>query len=215
MKLAETGQVVEAMRLCVEERMNILISGGTSTGKTTFARSCCRWWTLASGSEPLRMPMNSSLAGECCRAKGGPRRQGERTPARLLEASLRMRPDRIILGGLRGEESREFLEAINTGHGGSFTTIHAEYSAKSHRPVGDNGHGRRARHGVRGGKAILRRERGLGGAVIAAGWATWGGGDSMPLMTAKAGSGCAWRRMSGRVEGLGTNAEPKLGLSLS
>ena len=57
--------------------------------------------------------------------------QGERTPARLLEASLRMRPDRIILGELRGEESRTFLEAINTGHGGSFTTIHADTARKA------------------------------------------------------------------------------------
>jgi type IV secretion system protein VirB11 len=47
--------------------------------------------------------------------------QGERTPAQLLEASLRMRPDRIIQGELRSEESRTFLEPINTEHGGSFT----------------------------------------------------------------------------------------------
>lgn len=57
--------------------------------------------------------------------------QGERTPTRLLEASLRMRPDRIILGELRGEESRTFLEAINTGHGGSFTTVHADTARKA------------------------------------------------------------------------------------
>lgn len=55
--------------------------------------------------------------------------QGERTPARLLEASL-LRPDRIILGELR-EESRTFLEAINTGHGGSFTTIHLTLARKA------------------------------------------------------------------------------------
>ena len=132
MKLAEAGQVVEAMRLCVEERMNILISGGTSTGKTTFARS------LLSMVEPGERILTIEDAYElfprqenAVALKADRSAQGERTPARLLEASLRMRPDRIILGELRGEESRTFLEAINTGHGGSFTTIHADTARKA------------------------------------------------------------------------------------
>ena len=132
MKMAETGQVVEAMRLCVEERMNILISGGTSTGKTTFARSLLsmvdpgeRILTIEDAYE-LFPRQENAVALKADRSG-----QGERTPARLLEASLRMRPDRIILGELRGEESRTFLEAINTGHGGSFTTIHADTARKA------------------------------------------------------------------------------------
>ena len=132
MKLAEAGQVVEAMRLCVEERMNILISGGTSTGKTTFARSLLsmvdsdeRILTIEDAYE-LFPRQENAVALKADRSA-----QGERTPARLLEASLRMRPDRIILGELRGEESRTFLEAINTGHGGSFTTIHADTARKA------------------------------------------------------------------------------------
>ncbi|MGL4280965.1 MAG: ATPase, T2SS/T4P/T4SS family [Albidovulum sp.] len=132
MKLAEAGQVVEAMRLCVEERMNILISGGTSTGKTTFARS------LLSMVEPGERILTIEDAYElfprqenAVALKADRSGHGERTPARLLEASLRMRPDRIILGELRGEESRTFLEAINTGHGGSFTTIHADTARKA------------------------------------------------------------------------------------
>ena len=131
-KLAEAGQVVEAMRLCVEERMNILISGGTSTGKTTFARSLLsmvdpgeRILTIEDAYE-LFPRQENAVALKADRSG-----QGERTPARLLEASLRMRPDRIILGELRGEESRTFLEAINTGHGGSFTTIHADTARKA------------------------------------------------------------------------------------
>src|SRR5690606_30250482 len=48
------------------------------------------------------------------------------SPARLLEAALRMRPDRIVVGELRGTEALTYLEAINTGHGGSVTTLHAE-----------------------------------------------------------------------------------------
>ena len=132
MKLAEAGQVVEAMRLCVEGRMNILISGGTSTGKTTFARSLLsmvdsdeRILTIEDAYE-LFPRQENAVALKADRGA-----QGERTPARLLEASLRMRPDRIILGELRGEESRTFLEAINTGHGGSFTTIHADTARKA------------------------------------------------------------------------------------
>jgi type IV secretion system protein VirB11 len=132
MKLAESGQVVEAMRLCVEERMNILISGGTSTGKTTFARALLsmvdqreRILTIEDAYELFPRQENAVTF------KADRSGQGERTPARLLEASLRMRPDRIILGELRGEESRTFLEAINTGHGGSFTTIHADTARKA------------------------------------------------------------------------------------
>jgi type IV secretion system protein VirB11 len=132
MQLAEAGQVVEAMRLCVEERMNILISGGTSTGKTTFARAFLsmvdpgeRVLTIEDAYELFPRQQNAVAL------KADRSGHGERTPARLLEASLRMRPDRIILGELRGEESRTFLEAINTGHGGSFTTIHADTARKA------------------------------------------------------------------------------------
>ena len=57
--------------------------------------------------------------------------KSERTASKLLEAALRMRPDRIILGELRGEECKTFLDAINTGHAGSFTTIHADTARKA------------------------------------------------------------------------------------
>lgn len=132
MRLAESGKVVEAMRNCVEERLNVLISGGTSTGKTTFARALLamvdpaeRILTIEDAFELF--PTQANVVA----LKSDRTGQGERTPARLLEASLRMRPDRIILGELRGEESRTFLEAINTGHGGSVTTIHADSAAKA------------------------------------------------------------------------------------
>ncbi|MGQ0563551.1 MAG: ATPase, T2SS/T4P/T4SS family [Gemmobacter sp.] len=131
-RLANEANLAEAMRLCVEDRMNILISGGTSTGKTTFARSLLamvdpaeRLLTIEDAYELF--PTQPNLVA----LKADRNAQGERTPARLLEASLRMRPDRIILGELRGEESRTFLEAINTGHGGSFTTIHADTARKA------------------------------------------------------------------------------------
>jgi type IV secretion system protein VirB11 len=132
LRMAQAGQLKEAMQLAVQDRLNILISGGTSTGKTTFARSLLamvdpaeRILTIEDAYE-LFPSQENAVALKADRTA-----QGERTPARLLEASLRMRPDRIILGELRGEESRTFLEAINTGHGGSLTTIHADSARKA------------------------------------------------------------------------------------
>jgi type IV secretion system protein VirB11 len=132
LQMAQAGQLKEAMQLAVQDRLNILISGGTSTGKTTFAR------TLLAMVDPTERILTIEDAFElfptqenAVALKADRTAQGERTPARLLEASLRMRPDRIILGELRGEESRTFLEAINTGHGGSLTTIHADSARKA------------------------------------------------------------------------------------
>jgi type IV secretion system protein VirB11 len=132
LRMAQAGQLKEAMQCAVQDRLNILISGGTSTGKTTFARSLLamvdpgeRILSIEDAYE-LFPSQENTVALKADRSA-----QGERTPARLLEASLRMRPDRIILGELRGEESRTFLEAINTGHGGSLTTIHADSARKA------------------------------------------------------------------------------------
>lgn len=116
-----------ALRTLVESRLNILISGGTSTGKTTFARRLLthvddgeRLITIEDAFELFpAQPNTVALLAE--RASGS-----QRTANALLQASLRMRPDRIIVGELRGAEALTYLEAINTGHGGSVSTIHAE-----------------------------------------------------------------------------------------
>lgn len=130
--LAGAGKLDAAMMLCVQDRLNVLISGGTSTGKTTFARALLalvdkreRIVTIEDAYE-LFPEQKNSVALRADRIGGS-----ERTPAKLLEASLRMRPDRIILGELRGDEAKTFLEAINTGHGGSFSTIHADTARKA------------------------------------------------------------------------------------
>jgi type IV secretion system protein VirB11 len=65
------------------------------------------------------------------------------TPQELLEASLRMRPDRVMLGELRGAEAFSFLQAINTGHPGSLTTVHANSARDCIRPPGADGHAER------------------------------------------------------------------------
>lgn len=131
-ELAQDGKIEDAMRVCVEDRLNILISGGTSSGKTTFARGLLelvepqeRIVTIEDAFELFPEQPNSVYL-RAKRVDGG-----EVTAAKLLEATLRLRPDRIILGELRGSECKTFLDAINTGHGGSFTTIHADTAKKA------------------------------------------------------------------------------------
>lgn len=130
--LANEGNIEEAMRVCVEERLNVMISGGTSSGKTTFARGLLslveeqeRIVTIEDAFELFPDQPNSL----CLKAKRV--ENSETSAAKLLEATLRLRPDRIILGELRGSECKTFLDAINTGHGGSFTTIHADTAKKA------------------------------------------------------------------------------------
>ncbi|MBY5775214.1 P-type DNA transfer ATPase VirB11 [Rhizobium leguminosarum] len=125
--LAEAGDLQELFRQVIDEKFNILISGGTSSGKTTVARA------LLSMSDPDERIITIEDAQEL-----NPRHKNQvgliadrkekspRSPSRLLESCLRMRPDRIIVGEIRGVEAYDFLEAINTGHPGAITTIHAD-----------------------------------------------------------------------------------------
>jgi len=126
-KLAEAGHLAELFQQAIDQRMNILVSGGTSSGKTTVARALLsltdraeRLVTIEDARE-LHLPHENSVALIAERTD-----TSERTPAKLLVAALRMRPDRLILGEMRGEEALAFLEAINTGHPGSISTIHAD-----------------------------------------------------------------------------------------
>ena len=131
-ELMRRGDVMGAMRRCVEDRLNVLVSGGTTTGKTTFARGLLdliprgeRIVTIEDAFELFPgQPNRVMLLAERDEASA-------RSAARLLEASLRLRPDRIVLGELRGAECVTFLEAINTGHAGSVTTVHADTAAKA------------------------------------------------------------------------------------
>ncbi len=131
-KMAEVRQIADkdlnsALKRLIELRLNILISGGTSTGKTTFARHLLgfvgadeRIITIEDAFE-LFPPQANTVCLLSERDRDSPR-----TTDMLLAASLRMRPDRIIVGELRGREAITYLEAINTGHGGSISTLHAE-----------------------------------------------------------------------------------------
>jgi type IV secretion system protein VirB11 len=124
--LIESGNLMQALAYCVDSRLNVLIAGGTDTGKTVALRKIIslisredRIITIEDAAELYPSQPN-------CVSLIADRSSDARSTDKLLEASLRMRPDRLIVGEIRGKEAMTFLEAINTGHGGSMSTIHAE-----------------------------------------------------------------------------------------
>jgi len=119
---------VEFLRKAVAARKTILISGGTSSGKTTFLNALLK--TIPLSERIILVEDTPEIACAHPNAVSLVAVKGELGEARigvddLLQASLRLRPDRIILGEIRGAEANTFLRAINTGHPGSFTTVHA------------------------------------------------------------------------------------------
>lgn len=111
-------------------KKNIIISGGTSTGKTTFTNAALlaipkdeRLITVEDARE-VQLPHHENRV-HLLASKGGQGR-AKVTTQNLIEACLRLRPDRIIVGELRGAEAFSFLRAINTGHPGSISTLHAD-----------------------------------------------------------------------------------------
>jgi pilus assembly protein CpaF len=122
----EIAQVLEAM---VKARLSILISGGTGTGKTTFLNVLSsfisndeRIITIEDSAE-LQMQQEHVVRLET--RPPNLEGSGEVTPRDLVRNALRMRPERIILGEVRGSEALDMLQAMNTGHDGSLATIHA------------------------------------------------------------------------------------------
>lgn len=116
------------LRRSVAERRTILISGGTSSGKTTFLNSLLK--LVPSHERVVIVEDTPEIAAGRDNCVGLVAVKGEMGEAKvgvedLLQASLRLRPDRIIVGEIRGKEAATFLRAVNTGHPGSFTTVHA------------------------------------------------------------------------------------------
>jgi pilus assembly protein CpaF len=133
------SDMVAFLRSCVRCKMNIMISGGTGTGKTTLLNVMSRWIpdservvTIEDAAE-LQLPREHvvSLETRPPNIEG----QGEVTQRDLLRNSLRMRPDRIIIGEVRGPEALDMLQAMNTGHEGSMTTVHANRARDALRRV--------------------------------------------------------------------------------
>jgi pilus assembly protein CpaF len=124
-----TPQVVELLHYCVQGRMNILVSGGTGAGKTTtlnvlssFIPEDERIVTIEDAAElRLQQPHVGRLESRPPNIEA----KGEITIRDLVRNALRMRPDRIVVGEVRGGEALDMLQAMNTGHDGSISTIHA------------------------------------------------------------------------------------------
>lgn len=132
-KLIEYGAITEniaaLLSSVVKTGLNVLISGGTGTGKTTMLNVISgyipedeRIVTIEDSAElQLQQPHVLRLETRPANIEG----KGEVTQRDLVKNSLRMRPDRIVVGEVRGEEAFDMLQAMNTGHDGSLTTVHA------------------------------------------------------------------------------------------
>ena len=126
---AMTRQVARVLQLASQARLNVIISGGTGSGKTTLLNALSR--QIAPGERvvtvedtaelQLQQPHVVRLETRPASLEG----KGEITQRDLMKNALRMRPDRIIVGEVRGAEAFDMLQAMNTGHDGSMSTIHA------------------------------------------------------------------------------------------
>jgi len=124
-----TQEIADFLKACVEGKLNIIVSGGTGSGKTTtlnilsaFIPTTERIVTIEDAAElQLRQDHVVTLESRPANIEG----KGQITMRDLVKNSLRMRPDRIIVGEVRGGEALDMLQAMNTGHDGSLTTGHA------------------------------------------------------------------------------------------
>jgi pilus assembly protein CpaF len=128
-KKALTPGMMQLLEAAVRARLNIIVSGGTGAGKTTLLNALSafispkeRIVTIEDAAElQLKQPHLARLETRPANVEGS----GQVRQRQLLINSLRMRPDRIVVGEVRGEEALDMLQAMNTGHDGSLTTIHA------------------------------------------------------------------------------------------
>ena len=126
---ALTKDIADMLQMCVNARLNVLISGGTGAGKTTLLNALSayipeteRIVTIEDSAElQLQQPHVVRLETRPPNSEG----RGEVGQRDLVKNALRMRPDRIVIGEVRGGEAIDMLQAMNTGHDGSLTTIHA------------------------------------------------------------------------------------------
>jgi pilus assembly protein CpaF len=124
-----TPESIQFMKACVESRLNVIISGGTGSGKTTLLNILSQFIppderivTIENAAElQLRQEHVVTLESRAPNIEG----RGEVTIRQLVINSLRMRPDRIIVGEIRDEAAIDMLQAMNTGHDGSMTTAHS------------------------------------------------------------------------------------------
>lgn len=127
--ILEAGDVRGFLAGAVRAGKNIVVSGGTSTGKTTFLNALLKEiprdqrLVIIEDAPEIRLAHPNAVGLVAARGEQGQARVGTED---LLQASLRLRPDRIVLGELRGAEAFSFLRAVSSGHPGSMTTVHAD-----------------------------------------------------------------------------------------
>lgn len=125
----DAGRIAQFLRGAVRARKNIVVSGGTSTGKTTFLNALVKEapaeerLVIIEDTPEVRLDQPNAIGLVAVRGDLG---ESHVTVEDLLQAALRLRPDRIILGELRGPEAYSFLRSVNSGHPGSITTVHAD-----------------------------------------------------------------------------------------
>src|SRR6516162_8580223 len=124
-----TSPMLELLRGCVKARLNILISGGTGAGKTTFLNVLSSYISnkerIVTVEDAAELLLNQEHVVRLETRPPNIEGKGAIHQRQLVINSLRMRPDRIIVGEVRGEEALDMLQAMNTGHDGSLTTVHA------------------------------------------------------------------------------------------
>jgi pilus assembly protein CpaF len=132
-RLVARGTITPEMKLVLEAivrgRLNVLISGGTGSGKTTLlnalSSSIGQNETIVTIEDAAELQLQQPLVRRLETRPNNAEGRGEITQRDLVKAALRMRPDRIIIGEVRGGEAMDMLQAMNTGHEGSMSTIHA------------------------------------------------------------------------------------------
>jgi pilus assembly protein CpaF len=124
-----TEQMAEVLQAIVRTRLNVLISGGTGSGKTTMLNALSSFISnkerIVSIEDTAELQLQQVHVARMETRPPNVEGKGEVSQRDLLRNALRMRPDRIIVGEVRGAEVLDMLQAMNTGHDGSMTTIHA------------------------------------------------------------------------------------------
>ncbi|HET8945246.1 MAG TPA: CpaF family protein [Dehalococcoidia bacterium] len=124
-----TPQVRDFLRACVQLRLNIVISGGTGSGKTTILNALSAFIPererIVTIEDPIELKLQQRHVISAEARPPNIEGKNEVTQRDLLRNALRMRPDRIIIGEVRGPEAFDMMQAMNTGHEGSLTTVHA------------------------------------------------------------------------------------------
>jgi len=124
-----TQEVTDFLRACVQLRLNIVISGGTGSGKTTILNALSAFIPererIVTIEDPIELKLQQKHVLSAEARPPNIEGKNEVTQRDLLRNALRMRPDRVIIGEVRGPEAFDMMQAMNTGHEGSVTTVHA------------------------------------------------------------------------------------------